>query len=175
MTGKADGARIDHVAGPADIDAARALIIEYARALECIHTATLTHQGFEAEMASLPGQYAAPSGCLLLARERTTNAPLGCVAMRSLSEDACELKRLYVRPVARGRGIARSLCMELVRRARALGYSRMNLDTEEETMAPAVSLYRSIGFVNTPRYNDDPCGCTLYMTLDLSKPLGKAD
>jgi ribosomal protein S18 acetylase RimI-like enzyme len=99
---------------------------------------TLCFQGFEAEVVGLPGRYAPPSGCLLLAMDG--DFPAGCVAMRDLGDGACEMKRLYVTPAYRGRGLGRSLVEEVVRRAERMGNRRMVLDTMPE-MAGAVSLY----------------------------------
>jgi putative acetyltransferase len=134
---------------------------------------SLEFQGFEAELAGLPGRYGAPGGCILLAMEG--DDAVGCVALRGLVNDAesgrvCEMKRLYVRPQGRGRRIGRGMCEELISRARAMGYERMKLDTSAD-MHSAQALYRGLGFVPCERYNDDPMPCTLYFELVL-RPAG---
>ena len=123
----------------------RAYADEYAASI----AETLCFQGFEAEVAGLPGRYAPPSGCLLLAMEG--DRPAGCVAMRDLGGGTCEMKRLYVAPEFRGRGVGRLLVEEVLRRAERAGYRRMVLDTVPE-MAEAIALYRSFGFVDTAPY-----------------------
>jgi ribosomal protein S18 acetylase RimI-like enzyme len=163
-----------------DLAHARALFREYADSLPCSAQCSLQHQGFDDELASLPGKYASPHGCILLAVDDAPRAehapnPLGVVALRPLDPaslrvgdpaPACEMKRMYVRPAARGRGVGRALCNELLAFARAAGYRMMKLDTEPD-LAHAVSLYRSVGFVDIPRYNEDPVSCTLWMGLVL--------
>jgi putative acetyltransferase len=109
-------------------------------------TETLRVQGFAAEVAGLPGRYAGPSGCLLLATEG--NSPAGCVALRDLGNGTCEMKRLYVAPSHRARGVGKLLIRELIRRAEKIGYRRMVLDTFPE-MTSALALYREHGFVET--------------------------
>ena len=120
------------------------------RAYAAEHAATIAEslcvQGFEAELAGLPGRYAPPSGCLLLAM--VGDEPAGCVAMRDLGGGTCEMKRLYVAPEHRGRGVGRLLVEAVIRRAERAGYERMVLDTLPE-MAGALALYRASGFVET--------------------------
>ncbi|HEX2838536.1 MAG TPA: GNAT family N-acetyltransferase [Phycisphaerales bacterium] len=155
------------------IEAAATLFREYAETLPASAQLSLAHQGFESELAGLPGKYAPPQGCILLAVHGS--AAIGVVAMRPLdpsgirAEDptpVCEMKRMYVRPTARGLGAGKALAVELLSRARACGYRMMKLDTEPD-FVPAVSLYRSLGFVDIPRYNDDPVSCTLWMGVRL--------
>jgi ribosomal protein S18 acetylase RimI-like enzyme len=134
----------------------RSYAAEYAESI----AEALCFQGFEAEVVGLPGRYAPPSGRLLLAMEGDTAA--GCVAMRDLGEGSCEMKRLYVAPESRGRGVGRLLVGEIIRRARQAGYRRMVLDTVPE-MAEAIALYRSFGFVETSPYWDCPVERTIYM------------
>ncbi|MBW4696540.1 MAG: GNAT family N-acetyltransferase [Aphanocapsa lilacina HA4352-LM1] len=105
----------------------------------------LSYQDFESELAGLPGKYAPPAGALLLARDES-NRPLGCVALRSLSiEGVCEMKRLYVAPEGRGRGIGKALMLAVIGEASKKGYREMRLDTLP-AMATAQAIYRAAGF-----------------------------
>ncbi len=156
-----------------DFAAIRELFLEYARALTVgtdetsagVHM-SLHHQGFEQELESLPGRYAPPTGTLLLAT--LEGSPVACGALREIpalsSEQArvCELKRMYVRPTARGQGLGRAIATRLLDFARNAGYAIAKLDTEP-TFVEAVTLYRSLGFTETERYNDDPVPSTMFM------------
>src|SRR5262249_51345680 len=144
----------------ARLEQARHLFRSYAAEFAESIGASLCFQGFEAELAGLPGRYAPPSGCLLLAMEG--DRPAGCVAMRDLSGGTCEMKRLYVTPEYRGRGMGRLLVEGVVGRAERAGYRRMVLDTVPE-MAGAIALYREQGFVETTRYWDNPIEETIYL------------
>lgn len=139
----------------------RELCLRYAASipydLEC--------QGFSKEMATLPGKYAPPRGVILLAL--TAEGPVGCVAMRPLDDGACEMKRLYVDPAARGLGAGRKLCERLIALAAERGYRTMKLDTDA-SMGAAVRLYESLGFRRCSKYNDDPDPCTMWFELDLT-------
>lgn len=137
---------------PADVDAAAALLREYASYAAGLGY-DLGFQGFAAELAGLPGQYARPHGLMLLAWAGEEAA--GCVAYRPLAEAICEMKRLYVRPPWRGRGIGERLCRELIGEARACGYRAMRLDTGE-AMRSARNLYAALGFTPIPSYYETP-------------------
>jgi len=139
---------------------ARSLIEEYASSLEV----DLGFQGYREEIAEFPRGYAPPDGTVLLAYEGTE--PAGVVALRRHGSAVCEMKRLYVRPKFRGRGIGRALSEELVRRAASLGYSTMRLDTLP-TMDAAIALYRALGFREIPAYRFNPVAGARYMELDL--------
>jgi putative acetyltransferase len=141
----------------------RAYAAEFAGSIAEI----LCHQGFDAEVAGLPGRYAPPSGCLLLAMDG--DIPAGCVALRDLGGGTCEMKRLYVTPEHRGRGVGRLLVEEVIRRAEGLGYSRMVLDSLPE-MAGALALYRQHGFVETAPYWGHPTGHAIFMERSLGLP-----
>lgn len=124
----------------------------------------LTFQGFPGELQSLPGAYAPPLGRLLLAMDGET--PLGCVALRPLSGDVCEMKRLYVRPQHQQRGIGRALAARVIAEARAVGYTRMVLDTLPR-MAGALRLYESLGFTRRSAYYETPLAETVFLELTL--------
>jgi putative acetyltransferase len=166
---------------PEELDEFRSLCREYEASLPF----SLCFQGFDEEMRSLPGKYAGPAGCILLARlvqpappsDGDTQgvgvpSPVGAVALRPIEaidgepRPVCEMKRLYVRPACRSMGISRALTTRLIAFAAEAGYARMKLDTSGD-MIPAQRLYRSLGFVPTARYNDDPLEDTLYFALDL--------
>ena len=138
----------------------RALFLEYAASLEI----SLCFQNFEHELATLPGPYAPPAGCLLLALRGDQAA--GCVALRPLEAHACEMKRLYVRPAWRHKGVGRSLASAVVAQAIELGYQRMRLDTLA-SMKPAISLYHSLGFHTIPPYYANPSEQAVFMELTL--------
>ena len=121
----------------------------------------LSFQDFEAELVSFPGKYAPPSGSVLLARS-TQGEPLGCVAVRPLSAGCCEMKRLYVRPEGRGRGLGKALISAIVQEAERIGYNTMKLDTLS-TMTGAIRLYRQQGFADTQAYYDTPVVGTVFL------------
>jgi len=146
--------------GTADFTVARALIEEYAAQLQI----DLCFQGFATELNQLSEIYAPPTGCLLLVRRG--DAPVGCGAVRRLSPQVCEMKRLYIRPDARGANLGRMIADELVARARSLGYFTMRLDTLAG-MIPARRLYGSMGFREIPPYYANPLPDVVYMELDL--------
>lgn len=151
-------------ASAAELDAARAIFTEYASGLGV----DLCFQNFEAELKSLPGDYAGPAGTLLLAY--VDEQLLGYGALRPLPEvdypDACEMKRLYVRPAARGMGLGRRLAEALVAHAAQVGYSVMLLDTLDD-MEAARSMYEAMGFEEVPPYYYNPIAGAHYLKLDL--------
>jgi putative acetyltransferase len=146
---------------PTQIEDARRLLREYAASLGI----DLCFQGFDTELAWLPGAYAPPRGQLLLAVD--DEQLLGCVALRPQEGDACEMKRLYVRPEARGRGVGLALAQAIIAQAHALGYQRMRLDTLP-TMSDAIRLYRALGFHDIPPYYHNPIEGALYLELALA-------
>jgi GNAT superfamily N-acetyltransferase len=146
--------------GEEEITIARGLFREYEAELGI----DLCFQGFERELAGLPGDYAPPSGRLLLAW--MDRQPVGCVALRRIEDGLCEMKRLYLKPSMRRDGAGRRLALTLIQEARALGYRRMRLDTLP-IMKAAVNLYRSLGFQSIPPYRDHPIEGALYLELDL--------
>ena len=155
--------RIAPARSPADIEAAAALFRAYAAGLEI----DLAYQGFAEELAGLPGLYAPPAGELLLASGETAGR-LGCVALRPFEgERICEMKRLYVEPAARGLGVGQALAAAIIGAARDLGYAEMRLDSLP-SMAPAIALYRKLGFAEIPAYYPSPIAGTRYFSLGLS-------
>jgi ribosomal protein S18 acetylase RimI-like enzyme len=142
-----------------DIAATRALFKEYAAWLGV----DLRFQGFDAELAGLPGLYAPPRGRLLLA---WADSAAGCVALRPLSDSVCEMKRLFVRPAFRGEGVGRMLAEKVVAEAMAIGYASMRLDTLP-AMNAATKLYESLGFARIPAYYATPLADTIFMELKL--------
>ncbi len=146
---------------PEQIAAARALFLEYAQSLGF----SLCFQSFEKELAELPGSYAPPAGRLLLAK--STGVYAGCVALHALAGDACEMKRLYVRPGARGRQLGRRLAERVIGEARQIGYARMRLDTIPGVMDSAIALYRRLGFREVPPCCHNPVAGASYMELTL--------
>lgn len=151
---------IRHAVFPQDLDAVRELFREYADGLGV----DLGFQGFEAELAGLPGKYEPPAGRLLIACKGAQ--VVGCIALRPLDRGACEMKRLYVRPLARGEQLGRRLAQSICQEAREAGYSRVCLDTLA-TMAPAQALYGSLGFVPIDPYVFNPIPGTKFLALDL--------
>jgi len=145
-----------------DLLAVAGLFRAYARALPI----DLDYQGFEAELASLPGKYAAPLGEILLAKNESGEG-IGCVAVRPMgAEGCCEMKRLYVAPDGRGIGLGRGLARAIIEVAERAGYREMRLDTLS-TMDAALALYRSEGFVEIPGYYDTPIANTVFMARRL--------
>jgi putative acetyltransferase len=152
---------IAHATLPVDVASARVLFAEYIAGLGV----DLSFQDVDAELADLPGQYAPPAGAILLARDNA-GLSLGCVALRPLSgAGACEIKRLYVRPEARGHDLGRRLAKGILSFAEEAGYSRVVLDTLAP-MRSAQALYASLGFQRTAPYYDNPVPGTIYMALD---------
>jgi ribosomal protein S18 acetylase RimI-like enzyme len=144
----------------ADYVAARSLFVEYADQLGI----DLCFQNFAAELDRLPEMYGAPGGCLLLGWRG--GEAVGCVGVRRLSDEVCEMKRLYVRAAERRSGLGRRLAAASVDFARARGYRRMVLDTLA-SMTPARNLYAGLGFRETAPYYANPLPEVVYMALDL--------
>jgi len=146
--------------GKRDINIIRELFQEYADSLGF----SLDFQHFDKELNSLPGDYAPPEGCLLLAY--VGNQAVGCVGLRKISKGICEMKRMYVRKKYRGKGIGKKLANKIIKEARRIGYERMRLDTIS-TMVEAIHLYESLGFKEIEQYYYNPIEGTKYMELKL--------
>jgi len=142
------------------VEQVRELFKEYEASLGI----SLCFQNFDKELAGLPGDYAPPSGRLYLAFDDAQ--PIGCVGLRKISDEVCEMKRLYVRPLARGKGVGRKLVLRLVNDARRRGYQRMRLDTLP-SMKRALALYQSMGFKPIEPYRENPVEGARFLELTL--------
>jgi len=157
--------RIVSVLSAGDIQLAQKLFREYGRmpgVAPCL-------DDFEREVNALPGLYAPPSGRLLLAFDRSEGSPeqpAGCVALRALRTDTCEMKRLYVPAAHRGKGVGRALVQEVIAEARSIDYQRMVLDTLP-SMQGAHRLYRTLGFHEISSYQKNPIPGALFFELAL--------
>ena len=143
------------------VEQARELFLEYGQSLGF----SLCFQGFDKELAGLPGVYTPPDGRLLLAEFEGQLA--GCVALHKIEERICEMKRLYLRPSFRGKGLGRVLTEKIIADARSIGYEKMRLDTVEPVMKDAVAMYRRFGFREIAPYCVNPMDGVIYMELDL--------
>jgi ribosomal protein S18 acetylase RimI-like enzyme len=144
-----------------EIEQTRQLFQEYVTWLGV----NLCFQNYDKEVAGLPGEYVPPTGRLYLANEHDETA--GCIALRKLGDDICEMKRLYVRPQFRRQGLGRTLVDRIIEDARQIGYRRMRLDTLPGKMDQAIAMYRSLGFKDIERYYDNPYETAAFMELDL--------
>jgi ribosomal protein S18 acetylase RimI-like enzyme len=155
------GVSIVEVTRPEDLAAVARLFAAYAASLPV----DLGYQDFATELETLPGKYAPPGGALFLARD-AADAALGCVGLRPMADGACEMKRLYVAPAARGLGLGKTLVDAVLAAAVLRRYREIRLDTLP-TMAEAIALYRRLGFVEiAPYYEGAPAG-----TRFLARPL----
>jgi putative acetyltransferase len=146
---------------PQQIAQARELFLEYAQSLGF----SLCFQNFDKELAGLPGDYAPPEGRLLLGEYVGELA--ACVALHKLESEICEMKRLYLRPNFRGKGLGRTLAERIIVEARQIGYRRMRLDTVAPLMNDAVAMYRKLGFREIEPYRANPIAGAMYMELEL--------
>jgi GNAT superfamily N-acetyltransferase len=144
-----------------ELETAATLFREYQTFLDV----DLCFQGFEQELATLPGKYAEPFGAIFLAEQK--GSYVGCVAVRPIKDDICEMKRLYVRDEHRGLSAGRLLAEKVIAKAKKLGYKTMQLDTLER-LESAVALYKKLGFVEIHPYYDNPLNEVVYWELDLT-------
>jgi len=167
VRGAATDNRIVEACGPEQLAAAKSLFVEYGRVINDVAGCSLQYQGFDSELQSLPGLYAPPRGRIYLAI--VSASPVGCAALRPidrLGPDVGEVKRMYVRPAARGLGLGHALIARLIDDARQIGYRTLKLDTSTSMLA-AQHVYASAGFVPCERYNDDPMDDTVWYELRL--------
>ena len=152
-------------AAPDEMAVVRALCLEYA---EIFDFSLDEFQDFSAELERLPGEYSPPEGCLLLAELRMQGEfqVVGMIALRLLEEGVCEMKRMYLQPVARGSGLARMLVQALLDEAAQRGYRLMRLDTLKRLEA-ANRLYHSMGFRDTTAYRHNPLQDAVYMEREI--------
>ncbi len=143
------------------IETARELFREYQEWLGI----SLCFQNFDDEVANLPGDYRMPNGRLLIAIK--DGDVVGCIALRKLTDDACEMKRLFLRPQFRGQGLGREMVQRIIDEAREIGYERMRLDTLPRWMDQAIALYEQFGFRDIPPYYDNPVAGARFMELIL--------
>jgi len=157
--GKADSVSL-RLAGPEDLESVRSLFVEYAAEIGI----DLSFQGFEEELRDLPGKYRQPGGCIVLAfiGEKTA----GCAALRPLEKGLCEMKRLFVRDFAKGRGAGKALVRKIVEEAGERGYTFIRLDTLP-SMARAQAIYRSLGFYDIDPYVYNPVAGSAFMEKKL--------
>jgi len=155
--------RITEGRWPDDRAIVEALFREYVASL----AEDISFQNVDDELAGLPGKYARPGGVVLIARDGDGAA--GAIAYRMVEPGVCEMKRLYVRPAFRGRGLGRELAIELIEHARERGYRTVLLDTLA-SMSSARALYRDLGFAPVAPYYDNPLPCVMYMALELDEP-----
>jgi len=148
---------------PEQIEEIRKLFREYENWLDI----DLCFQDFEKELANLPGKYAKPDGRLFLIYKENLSA--GCIALRKIDAETCEMKRLYMREQFRGLSLGKMLIEKLFKEAQVIGYEKMRLDTLPDKMPSAVKLYKSYGFCEIPSYYDNPHRETLFMELDLNR------
>ncbi|MGF6214159.1 putative acetyltransferase [Comamonas sp. 4034] len=153
-----------HPTNPEELEATREIFVEYAGSLDV----DLDFQGFEEELAELPGEYAAPRGHLVLAL--VEGAVAGCCALRPIDDvdyaNACEMKRLYVRKAFRGFGLGRQLVDHTLTMAAQLGYDCILLDTLD-SMESARALYADFGFEEIPPYYHNPIAGTHYLKAEV--------
>jgi GNAT superfamily N-acetyltransferase len=151
------------------LPAVRVLLEEYSKWLGeghiCLQNLNSALGDYRAELEGLPGPYGPPSGALLVAIGR--DAIAGCVALRKLDENTCEMKRLFLRPAFRGSGLGKQLAQAIIEEGRKLGYARMRLDSMPGMMDSAIRVYESLGFYDIPPYPANPIPGARHLELAL--------
>lgn len=156
--------RVEQAESPELIRIVRELFVEYSESVGV----GFCFQGFAQELAQLPGEYARPWGRLFLAFDDSDDKQVaGCGALRRIDAETCEMKRFYVRPAFRGKGLGRELIQALIDSAREIGYARMRLDTLP-SMITAIALYRALGFREIAPYGANPVQSAVFFELELS-------
>lgn len=147
-----------------DLEVTRSILCEY---LACRESETSIFprelQSFRKQLSELPAEFSSPDGCLLLARDG--GEPVGCVGLRGLGDNICEMKRLYVTPEFRRRGIGKALAKEVIEKAKSIGYAWMRIDTFDDA---AKALYASLGFKEIEAYRYNPTEGVVFMELKLA-------
>jgi putative acetyltransferase len=158
-----DAVELVYVESGPQLEEIRAIFLEYARSLDF----NLCFQSFDEELDALPGRYAPPQGRLILCR--VNGAAAGCIAVKPLHTDGlCEMKRLFVRPEFRGKGIGLKLALRIIEDAKKIGYRAMRLDTVAGRMDAAIAMYRGLGFKEIPPYYDNPVPNAAFFELKLT-------
>lgn len=152
---------IQQAESPSQIACIRELFLEYARSLSF----NLCFQSFDQELAGLPGDYAPPDGRLLLGSQ--SGKSVGCVALHRIEGNICEMKRLYVCPQFRGKGLGKILAERVITEACQIGYKQLRLDTVKSDMGTAIAMYRKLGFREIAPYRVNPIQGALYMERGL--------
>ena len=153
--------QLRHIESGPELEDIRTLFLEYAQSLDF----ELCFQSFDKELRDLPAEYAMPYGRLILCQ--MSGKPAGCIALKRLEPQICEMKRLYVRPEFRGKQLGLKLAAHIIEEARRTRYTKMRLDTIAGLMPHAIALYRSLGFVEIGPYYHNPIPNALYMELTL--------
>jgi len=157
------GIRINYAKSTKDFDKTKILFMEYAESLDF----SLSFQNFEDEIECVPGKYQKPDGCIILAWEKLDC--IGCVCMRPLNDTSCEIKRLYVKPTFRGRGLGQLMTRKIIRYSKERNYTKILLDTIT-SMKTAIKIYKSLGFVETEPYYNNPLPDVVFFELNLIGP-----
>lgn len=155
-----DALYLEHVQTVDQLELIRVLFREYQDSLNI----SLCFQNFEQELANLPDKYAAPQGRLYLVTQE--GEAIGCIALRPIDNECCEMKRLYIKPKFRQLGFGRAMVARIVKDAQEIGYNVMYLDTLPQ-MQSAIKLYKNFGFKETEAYCFNPVCGAVYMLLDL--------
>ena len=145
--------KIRETVSNADLEQIKKMFRQYFTWITDDNKINMSYQGIETELDSLPGKFSSPEGCLLIAE--VDDHPVGCVALRSFEPGTCEMKRLFVKPEFRSKGVGMALAKRVITEAKKRGYNKMLLDTGD-FMVAAQKLYSSLGFKTTNQYYEVP-------------------